>query len=60
MAFNLSNSVQLIWLLQYSDYRRAETVGHAAGTSVGVTYDAGIVETDVNAVEASIRLRYRF
>ena len=60
MAFNLSNSVQLIGLLQYSDYGRAETVGHLAGTSAGVTYDAGIVETDVNAVEASIRLRYRF
>jgi opacity protein-like surface antigen len=60
MGFNLSNSVQLIGLLQYSDYGRAETVGHLAGTSAGVTYDAGIVETDVNAVEASIRLRYRF
>ena len=52
--------MQLIGLLQYSDYGRAETVGHVAGTSAGVTYDAGIVETDVNAVEASIRLRYRF
>ena len=60
MDFNLNNSVQLIGLLQYSDYGRAETVGHLAGTSVGVTYNAGIVETDVNAIEASIRLRYRF
>ena len=59
MGLNLNSSVQLIGLLQYSDYGRAETVGHVAGTSVGVTYDAGIVETDVNAVEASIRLRYR-
>ena len=60
MGLNLNPSVQLIGLLQYSDYGRAETVGHVAGTSVGVTYDAGIVETVVNAVEASIRLRYRF
>jgi opacity protein-like surface antigen len=37
MAFNLSNSVQLIGLLQYSDYGRAVTVGHVANTSVGVT-----------------------
>ena len=60
MGLNLNPSVQLIGLLQYSDYGRAETVGHVAGTSVGVTYDSGIVETDVNAIEASIRLRYLF
>ena len=57
---NLTQSLQLIGILQYSDYGKAETVGHNAGTSVGVTYAAGIFETDVNAVEASIRLRYHF
>ena len=60
MGLNLNHSLELIDLLQYSDYGRAGTVGHVAGISVGVACDVGIVETDVNAVEASIRLRYRF
>ena len=60
MGFKLSSTVQLIGVLQYSDYGQSETVGHFAGNNGSRDYDMGIFTTDVNAIEASIRLRYHF
>ena len=60
MGVNLAQSTQLIGVLQYSNYGQSETVGHFAGNNGIRDYDMGIFKTDVNAVEASIRLRYLF
>jgi opacity protein-like surface antigen len=60
MGLNLAQSIQLIGVLQYSNYGQSETVGHFAGNNGIRDYDMGIFKTDVNAVEASVRLRYHF
>jgi opacity protein-like surface antigen len=60
MGLNLAQSLQLIGVLQYSNYGQSETVGHFAGNNGIRDYDMGIFKTDVNAIEASIRLRYHF
>jgi opacity protein-like surface antigen len=60
MGVNLTQSLQLIGILQYSNYGQSETVGHYAGNNGVRDYDMGIFKTDANAVEASIRLRYHF
>ena len=59
-GYNVNSSIQVIGVLQYSDYGIAETVGHTAGNNGIRDYDKGIFETDVNALEASLKLRYLF
>ncbi|MDB4852951.1 hypothetical protein OAI23_05645 [Alphaproteobacteria bacterium] len=49
---NISRNLDVIGLLQYSDYGYAETYCCVTGTET--------FETEVTAVEASIRLRYHF
>ena len=52
----LGKSLQIIGVLQYSDYGKAETATHYPSATNGW----GFMETSVNAIEASIRLRYLF
>ena len=49
---NISRNLDVIGLLQYSDYGYAETYCCVIGTET--------FETEVTGVEASIRLRYHF
>ena len=52
----LSQSLQIIGVLQYSDYGKSVTAVGYDPLPVGWNY----FETSVNAIEASIRLRYHF
>ena len=52
----LGDSLQIIGVLQYSDYGKSETATHYPSATNGW----GFMETCVNAIEASIRLRYYF
>ena len=57
----LNKSIQIIGVLQYSDYGKAETATSYPGNwSDGSPYGWSYMETSVNAIEASIRLRYHF
>ena len=52
----LNQSLQIIWLMQYSDYGKSVTALGYDPLPIGWNY----FETSVNAVETSIRLRYLF